>query len=288
MPGTNSINMEYRPATTKVIEWVAFDGSTGLYPQAVIRYLSSDAIFATVNLDDAGGGRYRGSFTLPDDNDNEGFYMSETLIMYSDSGHNTPDPNYEISNVIYRVIANTGATPSFTNASNQRVDYKVLANIVEDITKSTLKVAVQEVLNAVEDVKEMMLEQKSFQGNFMTLLEQQISSSFAKMPIAQISKDVEDSLRNAEVAEKARHEKIVQVIDKSSKDIKSVMSDRLEIIVKENFIQSKGLAQLIRDFKTFSKVLDMTYDCVSDIKTAVTKIYSKFLRKVDPFYDPKD
>ncbi len=75
------------------------------YVQAVIRNAYTDAIIATLQLDDKGGQRFKKDWQVPADTSGEGFYVSIVTSVYTDSGYTSKNPNYGDEENTYLVEA---------------------------------------------------------------------------------------------------------------------------------------------------------------------------------------
>lgn len=64
------------------------------YVQAVIRNAYTDAVLATLNLDDKGSQRFSKNWQVPADVSGQGFYLSIVTSVYTDSGYTTKSENY--------------------------------------------------------------------------------------------------------------------------------------------------------------------------------------------------
>lgn len=62
--------------------------------RAVIRNAYTDAIIATLDLDDKGSQRFKKDWQVPADPSGEGFYISIVTSVYTDSGYTTKSENY--------------------------------------------------------------------------------------------------------------------------------------------------------------------------------------------------
>jgi hypothetical protein len=69
------------------------DGAT-YYPQAEIRNARTDALLATIDLDNKGDGRYSERWQVPADTSGLGFYVSIISKIYTDANHTEESPNY--------------------------------------------------------------------------------------------------------------------------------------------------------------------------------------------------
>lgn len=64
------------------------------YVRAVIRNAYTDAIIATLDLDDKGSQRFTKNWLVPADPSGQGFYVSIVTSVYTDSGYTTKSENY--------------------------------------------------------------------------------------------------------------------------------------------------------------------------------------------------
>lgn len=73
------------------------------YVRAVIRNAYTDAIIATLDLDDKGNQRFKKDWQVPADPSGEGFYISIVTSVYSDSDYTTKSENYGDEETTYLV-----------------------------------------------------------------------------------------------------------------------------------------------------------------------------------------
>src|SRR3954451_7251835 len=64
------------------------------YVRAVIRNAYTDAIVATLDLDNKGGQRFTKNWRVPADPSGQGFYVSIVTSVYTDAGYTTKNENY--------------------------------------------------------------------------------------------------------------------------------------------------------------------------------------------------
>lgn len=127
--------MQLRPSEQQTILWQVSDPNDNntYFPQVVIQRMlvtqngASMSTLATLNLVSQGNGQYLVNYQVPQDSSNLGFHISETLTIYTDSGHTTKSPNYNIENRIYLVQERFNASFGGTGSS---VDYEKIAKMI--------------------------------------------------------------------------------------------------------------------------------------------------------------
>lgn len=94
-----------RPGETFPLLWQVSDpnDTTTYFPQVVIKNAVSLATLTTINLTAQGGNLYQNTYQVPGDSSGLGSYITVTLTIYTDSGHTTVSPNYQVENRVYLV-----------------------------------------------------------------------------------------------------------------------------------------------------------------------------------------
>jgi hypothetical protein len=111
--------------------------STTYYVQAVVRNARTDATIATVNLTDRGSQRFSEEWQVPQDPSGQGFYISITTTVYTDS-------NYSAKSALYseeqeRLLIQTRPNPNLGyggggggHIGGDEVNYKKIKKIVKE------------------------------------------------------------------------------------------------------------------------------------------------------------
>lgn len=132
------------------------------YVRAVIRDAKTDALIATVNLEDQGNRRFSYPWQVPEDPSGEGFYILITTTVYTDSGYTTKSENYgeEFTTHLVqdRLNANLlGGTPDFDYKKIQKMMSEELARQLAAMPKCEHEEGDNSaVLGAIEMVRQMI------------------------------------------------------------------------------------------------------------------------------------
>jgi len=135
------------------------DSST-YYVQAVVRNAKTDALLATINLDDKGDRRFSKTYIVPADPSGEGVWISILTSVYTDSGYTTKSGSYADKMESYLVQARPVFNPNYPVPTGPDVDYKKIRNIIEDVVSKNkvtqLKVTEMEpyIASLRKDIKE--------------------------------------------------------------------------------------------------------------------------------------
>lgn len=103
------------------------------YVQAVIRNSKTDALLATVNLDNKGNRRFTKSYIVPADPSGEGMWISILTSVYTDSGYTTKSQSYADKMESYLVQARPVFNPNYPIPTGQDIDYKKIRTIIESV-----------------------------------------------------------------------------------------------------------------------------------------------------------
>jgi hypothetical protein len=119
-----------RPGSSFNIVWQISDplDSTTYYPQVVIYDSVKNLVLDTVNLTLDSSGRYSALWQVPQDSYNLGLQIDMTVRIYTDSGHTTVSPNYQIENRIYKI---KNETQNF-GGSGDYTDYRHIAKLIKE------------------------------------------------------------------------------------------------------------------------------------------------------------
>jgi len=135
------------------------------YVQAVIRNAYTDAILATLQLENKGSQRFKKDWQVPADTSGQGFYISIVTSVYTDSGYTTKSENYgdeETTYLVHQLPTNLGG------GGGGGVDARTLRRIVEEVVKAnkapkvtipkapTYEMRWDEVLDGIEEVQKLI------------------------------------------------------------------------------------------------------------------------------------
>lgn len=94
-----------RPGELAPLIWSISDpaDSTTYYPQIVVKKGVTLETLAVINLTSLDARLYQNTYQVPNDTSGLGFFINVTLKVYTDAGHTTLSPNYEVENDTYLV-----------------------------------------------------------------------------------------------------------------------------------------------------------------------------------------
>lgn len=264
-----------RSGETLPVYWIPSDPNdvTLYYPRSVfINALTGDKI-ATLDLVKQANGSYTAQLLVPNDPTNLGFYIVETLNVYTDSDHTTLTNTYEqeqrthkiknetqnyggasvdntdynyIEKVVKRIIDEAIATIKF---EQKEVDFKPLLEKVEDITKSHKKVAyglnkgIKQVLE-----KEIDFPKGEYMQHFVAVVERMEDLDQKLEKLQSDIPSMKDYIEN-------KHNEDHEAIKFSHNEIKDKFNEHLQDIRNEIAHQFEGVDHLAysRDYKVEKK-----------------------------------
>jgi len=103
------------------------------YVRAYIRNAKTDELLDTVDLTDQGDQRFRGEYQVPADVSGEGFYITITTKVYTDSGYTNESPNYAREENQY--LVQKRYNPILGSGGGDHTDYKKVRKIVQEELK---------------------------------------------------------------------------------------------------------------------------------------------------------
>jgi DNA-binding Lrp family transcriptional regulator len=254
--------MIIRPGTTRYIEWAKDDpaDSSTVYPQATVRNLETDELIATVALSSTDGRRFRGSYTIPQDRSGLGYYISEFIQVYSDSGHTTQGTQYADSHAIYQVTEYIQQVAAIHPGPGPVIDYSTIANIIEDVYKKIQKKDLEEIKKELED-------------------------KVAKIPVVDLTaisnaidrlKNDTDFLKSLQGKSNSGFVASLQDMSKSIKKIDLTGIDRnVKDMSKDATVRTKLLKQLSQEIRIFQKMMDAMMPSVEDFMSALNAVNQK-------------
>jgi predicted nucleic acid-binding Zn-ribbon protein len=129
--------MQLTPGEQFVLTHQLYDhtDSNTYYVQAVIRNGITDEIIETVNLTDRGDRRFSEPWQVPGDPSGQGFYISITTTVYSDSSYSTKSALYseEQERLLVQVRPNPNfGYPGMGAAGGADIDYKKIKKLIKD------------------------------------------------------------------------------------------------------------------------------------------------------------
>ncbi len=111
------------------------------YVRATVRNAQTDAILKIVNLTNKGNRRFTGNYEVPADVSGEGFWITITTAVFTDSGYSTYNPNYAEEQQTYLVQVRP---TKIGGGSGTDVDYKkvekIFRGVVDEIKPQTINV----------------------------------------------------------------------------------------------------------------------------------------------------
>jgi hypothetical protein len=130
------MNYNLRPGEIYPTNWIPNDPNDAAtyYPQSVFRNASSQATIATVNLTKQSSGSYTGNFSVPRDASGLGFYITETVKVYTDSGHTALSNTYAQEQRIHKIkeeLQNYGGTAD-------RTDYNYIEKLIKRLLEDSV------------------------------------------------------------------------------------------------------------------------------------------------------
>lgn len=131
------MNLTLRPGETFYSIWIPSDPSdaTTYYPQTVFRLASDWSVLSTVSLAKQTDGSYKGSFSVPGDSSGLGFYIVETMNVYTDSLHTTLSTTYAQTQNTYKV---KNELQNYGGSSVDRTDYNYIEKLVKKIVEEAV------------------------------------------------------------------------------------------------------------------------------------------------------
>lgn len=100
------------------------------YVQAVIRNSKTDAILATLELDDKGNQRFTKSWQVSPDPSGEGMYIDVESRVFTDNTYTTYSDVYSKENAVYLVADRPLSMGGFGTEMSQEIDYKKIRTII--------------------------------------------------------------------------------------------------------------------------------------------------------------
>ncbi|MBM3708156.1 MAG: hypothetical protein FJW69_07445 [Actinobacteria bacterium] len=106
--------------------------STTYYVRAVIRNAKTDAVIATLGLDNKGSGRFRKDWQVVQDSTGQGLYITITTTVYIDAGYTTSSPNHFVEEQTYLIQAR----PRWNlGGGGTSIDYERIRKMINDAIK---------------------------------------------------------------------------------------------------------------------------------------------------------
>jgi len=140
---------EYFPITRQLDD--PTDTNT-YYVKAFIRNARTDELIDTVELNDLGDQRFAAEWQVPEDPSGEGFYITITTKVYTDSGYSNESPNYAREQNQYLVQKRYNPV---LGKGGGWVDYDKVRRIIKEEVEKTkeLKVDIKPVVKELEKTK---------------------------------------------------------------------------------------------------------------------------------------
>lgn len=99
---------------------------TTYYPQVVVQNGITLQVLATLNLASQGGGQYQAPFLIPTDPTGRGYYMTQTLRVYTDVNHTTYSANYTVENREYVVQVRPTINYVEGDRGGEEIDWEII------------------------------------------------------------------------------------------------------------------------------------------------------------------
>ena len=131
------------------------------YVQATVRNAKTDELLKRVNLTLKGSQRFTGLYEVPADVSGQGFWITITTLVYSDSGYTVRNMNYNAEQNTYLVQdrANKGSG----GGHGDDIDYRKLAKVIDDAVKNNKQQpqSLDPVLNMLAGIGEALVRLES-------------------------------------------------------------------------------------------------------------------------------
>lgn len=195
------------------------------YVQAVIRNARTDETLDTVKLTDRGNQRFSKEWQVPQDPSGQGFYISITTTVYSDSNYSTKSALY--SEEQERLLIQARMNPNLGyGSSGSDIDYKKIKKLISEEVKSIkdsfpkrVKITDQtEIVNILNAIKEAIPPKEKDDTKEMKRFDN------IDEAIASVEKAIES------LSKEEKREKEVEEIKKAIEDSSEDMNVALETI----------------------------------------------------------
>ena len=127
------------------------------FVRAFVRNALDDTLLDTIDLDDKTDQRFRGTWEVVADGSGEGFYITITTKVYTDSGFTTESNRYARLENEYLVQERFNHNVHMAFGGGSDIDYKKIAKIVkEEIAGKELVVNLESVITALQETQRMI------------------------------------------------------------------------------------------------------------------------------------
>lgn len=225
------------------------DSST-YYVQAVVRNAKTDALLATINLDDKGDRRFSKTYIVPADPSGEGVWISILTSVYTDSGYTTKSGSYADKMESYLVQARPVFNPNYPTPTGPDIDYSRIDKIVAKHISKTLedKVLPAELLTISEVIGNLKTSLKPVFDFVKNYKPNETKVDF--VPVVSAISNLENKINNIEKPEKFKYELISEINSNLVADV------RKSILVSEQ--QKAELIDVVK--KAIGEEKDMLED----------------------------
>lgn len=201
------------------------------YVQAVVRNAKTDDIIDTVNLTDRGNRRFSKSWQVPQDVSGQGFYISITTAVYTDSGYTTKSENYTEEQSEHLIQARQNPNLGYGGGfSTPDIDYKKIKKMIDDAIAGIPEQKEVEIPEYEEvDLSPLKISLDTLQKSIDS-----ISAYIKDLPrFEKTNVDFNPLLKNTENSLNKMQDFVVSFLDKKLEDLKQSNSDTLEATIAD-------------------------------------------------------
>ena len=122
------------------------------YIRAVIRNAKTDDLLDTVDLDNQGDQRFRSEWQVPADPSGDGFYITITTTVYTDSGYTNKSSLYGIAEE--ELLVQKRYNPVYGHGGGVGVDYKKMREIVrQELGIAPKEIDMNPIIKSIKGIK---------------------------------------------------------------------------------------------------------------------------------------
>jgi len=247
------------------------------YIRAVIRNAKTDDLLDTVDLDNQGDQRFRSEWQVPADPSGDGFYITITTTVYTDSGYTNKSSLYGIAEE--ELLVQKRYNPVYGHGGGVGVDYKKMREIVrQELGIAPKEIDMNPIIKSIKGIKIPKQSKQSKQK------EPDLS------PITEAIKEIQIAIRDIHIPEPEhlnllpviREIKNIKIPEPEKLDLSPVLkgfeeiTKRLEEITDQNIRNEKTLRIAEEDKKSLKEKIER-----------LTKAFSKgYSLNVGPLFIP--
>ncbi len=241
------------------------------YVRAYIRNAKTDELLDTIDLTDQGDQRFRGEYQVPADVSGEGFYITITTKVYTDSGYTNESPNYAREENQY--LVQKRYNPILGSGGGGGVDYKKLRRIVREVVREETAPIAQKNIDFNPVVKEIERTKKEIRKIKIPKLE--------KFDYAKIEKKVEretagiiDKIKKIKIPEPEKLDlsEVIAAVNTLSFDIKRTLRS---LSTKKDIAMLIGEIVKLREFVSNQEVREQEIKRqIKEIENLIGKVNS--------------